>query len=582
MSTILLVTLAGCPAGQDPPVDGPDDPPTQSDASVPIDETDGSRSSPGNPDGVQTPVRFREITRQTGIDFTYRNGEETDQFAILESLGGGVGLCDFDRDGLLDICLPGGGLIDSELQTSGLQSGLYRQLASLQFAEAAGLARIPDPSFYTHGVAAADFDEDGFVDLLITGYRGAQLLHNLGDGTFEEVAEDADVADVTWSATAAWGDINGDGLLDLYVANYVDWSKENNPVCSGMGVPRDVCPPRQFEGLADQLYLNQGDGTFVEVSDDWELRKDGKGLGVLLADVDRDGRLDIYVCNDTVPNVLYRNVGDGGLEEQAMLAGVALNERGMPDGSMGVDLLDYNHDALPDLWVSNYENESHALYRNQGRGLFLHVSQSTGVTAVGRLAVGWGTIAFDVEHDGDEDVFVSNGHVIRFPLNAPLAQQPFFFENHDGSRFVDVASAAGDYMASAHRGRGAAVGDLDGDGDLDLVISHVKEPVSILLNESESSGDWLQVELIGTSGPRSAIGAVVELQVGDRTLTRQMRSGASYASTNESILHFGVPREAGPIELHVHWPGGGHQVIEVPQLNQRVRVVQESDTATTP
>ncbi|MFG0333204.1 MAG: CRTAC1 family protein [Maioricimonas sp. JB049] len=523
---------------------------------------------------VKTAIRFREVTAQTGIDFTYRNGEETDQFAILESLGGGVGLCDFDRDGLLDVCLPGGGLIDSKLHTSGLPTGLYRQTSSLQFADAAGQARIPVPSFYTHGVAAADFDEDGFVDLLITGYRGVQLLHNLGDGTFEEIADVAGIVDVTWSATSAWGDIDGDGLLDLYVANYVDWSKENNPRCSGMGVARDVCPPRQFEGLPDQLFLNQGDGTFVEVSDDWNLRKDGKGLGVLLADADRDGRLDIYVCNDTVPNVLYRKVGEGVLEEQAMLAGVALTERGMPDGSMGVDLLDYNHDALPDLWVSNYENESHALYRNQGRGLFLHVSQSTGVTAVGRLAVGWGTIAFDAEHDGDEDVFVANGHVIRYPLNAPLAQPPFFFENRDGERFVDVASAAGDYMASPHRGRGAAVGDLDGDGDLDLVVSHVNEPVSILLNDSEPSGDWLQVELIGTSGPRSAIGAVVELRTGERTFMRQMRSGASYASTNEAIIHFGLPREADPIQLQVDWPGGERQVIEAPDVNQRVRIVQ--------
>ncbi|MEW4528913.1 CRTAC1 family protein [Maioricimonas sp. JC845] len=523
---------------------------------------------------IETAIRFDDVTPSTGVDFTYRNGEETDQFAILESLGGGVGLCDFDRDGRLDICLPGGGLIDSELQCSGLPTGLYRQTALLQFTDVASPAHVPDPAFYTHGVAAADFDEDGFVDLLITGYRGAQLLHNLGDGTFEDVTDVAGVNDIAWSATAAWGDVNGDGLPDLYVANYVDWSEDNNPVCTGMGVPRDVCPPRQFEGLADQLFLNRGDGTFEEVSEDWKLRADGKGLGVLLADIDRDGRLDIYVCNDTVPNVLYRNLGDGQLEEQAMLAGVALNERGTPDGSMGVDLLDFNDDSLPDLWVSNYENESHALYRNQGRGLFLHVSQSTGVTAVGRLAVGWGTNAFDADHDGDEDVFVSNGHVIRFPHNAPLAQQPFLFENREGTRFVDVASEAGDYMASPHRGRGAAVGDLDGDGDLDLVVSHVNEPVSILRNETEPVGDWLQVELIGTSGSRSPVGATVELQVGDRTLTRQMRSGASYASSNEPVLHFGFPEGEDVRSLTVHWPDGLEDEVAVSSANRRLRIVQ--------
>jgi len=441
--------------------------------------------------------------------------------------------------------------------------------------------------YYSHGAAVGDYNGDGFPDLLVTGYGGLLLFHNQGDGSFVEMARLAGLTDTLWSSSAGWGDLNGDGVLDLYVAHYVNWSFENHPFCGG-GTnqdQRDVCPPKKFEGLPDVLYFGLGDGTFRDGSHEAGLMPVGKppdvtmfevdkGLGVLLADVDLDGDLDIYVANDTVPKFLYRNRGNGTFDEVAWQSGAALSDAASADGSMGLDIGDFNLDGLPDLWVANYERESLALYRNEGDCQFLHVSRSTGVTAVGALFVSFGTLFLDFDRDGDEDIFVTNGHVIRYPVNAPLKQLPLLFENL-GGRFVNVAPLAGACLAVPHVGRGVASGDIDNDGDIDLVLSPINEPTAVLANESPNDNHWLRVRLVGVKSQRDAVGAHVTLTTSVGKQTRQVKGGGSYLSQSDLCCFFGIPRNSTIEGLSVRWPSGSTQEVRDVAVDRSIIVIEK-------
>lgn len=522
-----------------------------------------------------TRIRFVEQTANSGVSWVYRNGEEAGRFTILESLGGGVGVFDYDGDGLEDLYFTGGGQFTGERELSGLAGGLFRNRGDWRFLTVTAQAGLDQPGFYSHGASVADYDQDGFPDVLVTGYGGLQCWRNQGDGTFQEVSQSAGLNDALWSSSAAWGDLNGDGMLDLYVAHYVNWSFDNDPFCAAPAPhEREVCPPRAYDPLPDTVYLSNGDGTFRDASQEMGLLSTGKGLGVVLCDLDLDGDLDIYVTNDTVENFLYENTGDGKLVDVALLSGTALSDRGTPDGSMGVDLFDYNRDGLPDLWIVNYERESCALYQNTGKLLFRHVSQPLGVTAVGGMYVGWGTACFDIDLDADEDIFVSNGHVIRYPTNAPLRQRPLVFENEQGKRFRNVAEQAGEYTRSPHMGRGVAAGDFDGDGDLDLAISHTNEPAALLGNESERGGHWLALRLIGTRSPRDPIGAVVKVQTQQGFQVRHLRGGGSYASTHTRLIHFGLGTESVVEQVEIRWPSGGRQILEVSAVDRVLHVIE--------
>ena len=519
---------------------------------------------------------FQEQEAESGFSFTYHNGEEAKQNAILESLGGGVGLLDYDRDGLLDLFLPGGGSFDAGPAVLGVASALFRQITEGRFVDQSVLAGVATSTQYTHGVAVGDFDNDGFADVLVTGYGTPTVWHNCGDGCFQDVTTATGLFDHFWSSSAGWGDMNGDGALDVYLTHYADWSFENHPRCGTAAQP-DVCPPRRFEGLDDALFVSDGAGSFVNGSAAAGLKPRGKGLGVLLVDLDDDHDLDIYVANDTDDNFLYVNDGTGHFDETGMLSGTAVDDKARPNGSMGLAVIDYNRDGRVDLCVANYEDEAFALYQNNGAGLFSHVSSKTGIEAIGRLQVGFGTISGDFDGDGDEDLVVSNGHVIHHPVNAPLRQEPLFLLNNGKSRFERAIAPPGQYFSQPHKGRGLASGDLDGDGDLDLVFANNNEPSAILMNQTERHGRGLVVDLVGTASPRDGTGAKVVLVTSQGELIRHAFGGGSYLSASSRSPHFGYSREMTPRSLRVHWPSG--RVTEFPLTadhlrSQRVMIVE--------
>ena len=512
---------------------------------------------------------FCDVTDESGVNFTYRNGEEANHYTILESLGGGVALLDYDGDGRLDIFLTGGGHFGGTdgKQILGYPSRLYRNLGNWKFQDVTHEIGLAVLDFYTHGAAVEDYDRDGWPDLLVTGYGRLALFHNESDGRggrhFVEVTRKAGLRKLTWPTSAAWGDLMGNGFADLYICQYVDWSMANHHPCttSTSGAAHDVCPPQQFQPLPHALYRNNGDGTFREVTGESKLRHDGKGLGVLLTDLNDDGRPDLYVANDATDNFLYLNRGAGQFEEKGLRAGVAVDEHGVYNGSMGVDAADYDGSGRPSLWVTNFQGEWHALYRNLGEEQFHHHSQAAGIGALGQQFVGFGTAFVDVDNDGWEDLFIANGHVLRHPAGASARQRPVLMQNveRQGRRFFkDSPSLGGPYFRTSVMGRGVAVGDLDDDGWPDLIVSHANAPVSLLRNEGgrkEANSHWLGIRLIGRNR-RPVAGATVTLEVGNRRLTRFVKGGGSYLSSSDRRLLFGLGSSLEVGTLRVRWPWG--------------------------
>jgi hypothetical protein len=489
-------------------------------------------------------------------------------------VGGGLGWFDYDRNGWLDLIATGGGRFPGKEAIVGLPAALFRTGDGQDFQEVGSSAQLTDETLYSHGVAIGDCDHDGFPDVLVTGYGRMQLWRNMGDGTFQEEATQANLTDDRWSTSAGWADLNGDNNLDLYVVHYTDWSFANHPYCpSGTPSVREICAPREFSPLPDVVYYSLGDGTFVEANATAGLRTDGKGLGVLLCDVEPDGDVDIYVANDTTDNFLYLNNGRGQFEEAGIASGVAVDAQGIPNGSMGVDLCDFNEDQLPDLWVANYEQESFALYRNEGRGNFLHVSQRLGITDLGGLFVGFGTACDDFDADGDTDIVVANGHVIKFPVASPRRQLPLLLQ-YGGWRFQRARFAAGSYFEEAHEGRGLAVADYDRDGDLDVAVSHLNEPLALLANQFHSMNRWLSLALVGTRSNRDAVGALVELTTDAGVRSRQVTGGGSYLSHSARAVHFTLPDASEPQSLAVHWPSGTVQRIDAAGLFGEVTLIE--------
>jgi hypothetical protein len=516
---------------------------------------------------------FSDITTSSGIAFRYRNGDEAGHLSILESLGGGVALLDFDGDGRLDLFLPGGGFFDNK-EIRGLSCKLYRNLGGGKFADASARLRIDGDWFYSHGAAVGDYDRDGWPDLLLTGWNRLALFHNEPVDAADpakgrqlvDVTSKAGLTSHSWSSSAGWADFDGDGYPDLYVCHYVNWSLANNPRC---GLSPDICPPKVFNGLPHKLFRNNGNGTFTDVSSEVPLRLGGpdasKGLGVLLVDINGDGKPDIYVANDTADSFLYVNRCTRGhfrFEERGLISGTARDLGGSPNGSMGVDAADYDRCGRPSLFVSNYENELHALYRNECRGdalVFQYASRSSGIAALGQSTVGWGTGFLDVDRDGWEDLFVATGHALRHPPRGggDPHQHPILLRN-EGGKFTNISRRGGAYFRAPHLARGAALGDLDNDGRIDLVISHLNEPVALLHNETATDNHWLGIELVGQDRA-DVVGAKLILEYDGQTQRRFAKGGGSYASSSDRRHVFGLGKTAKIDRLTVIWPNGERQ-----------------------
>lgn len=534
---------------------------------------------PPKEDIPQGPPFFEEVTATSGVDFAYRNGEEVQppHLAILESLGGGLALIDYDGDGLLDLFAPGGGYYDGpdKKQIKGHACKLFRNLGDCHFEDvtaSVGLETLAngEPWFYSHGAAVGDYNQDGRPDLLVTGWARIALFQNVDGTRFEDVSAATQLDQgVTWATSAAWADLDGDTDSDLYVCQYADWSFANHPGCSYDGTTADVCPPKQFNGLRDLLYRNNGDGTFTEIGAEVGLKpgddKNSKGLGVVIVDVNLDGKPDVYVANDTVDNSLYLNESVDGkiiLKEDGLLAGVARDGNGGSNGSMGLAVGDPNQGGKPWLWVTNYEDELHALYRNASTGpranFFFHTPES-GIAALGQKYVGWGTGFLDLEHDGWEDLYVVNGHAIRYPKTASRRQLPVLLHNRGDATFGIMTPRGGDYFQSEHLARGSVMGDLDNDGRVDLAVSHMNDPVAILRNIAETKGNhWLGIDLAGANHA-DVVGARILVETGNRTQYRFAVGGGSYASAQDTRHVIGLGDATVVDRVQVTWPNGQEQ-----------------------
>lgn len=523
-------------------------------------------------DSVLNDDWFEDVTNPSGLVWTHRNGREAGRFFMIESFGGGAGVIDYDLDGDCDLLITGGGTIsrDHVPTIGGLPSALFRNQGDWQFENVSVAAGFSAPAAYSQGCAVADFDADGFPDLFVCGYPDSHLYHNCGDGTYREIApwqsrSGGTASDRDWTTAAVFADFDHDGLSDLVVARYAHWSPETDVECSKNGV-RDLCGPTSYDGTTCRAYHNSGDGLFEDCSDRAGLTGSVHGLAVVAADLNLDGWVDLYIASDVTPNQLYLGGPNLPMTEQGAIAGVAFNEWGQAEGSMGVDVADFDGDGQPDIWVTNFEREDNALYRNLENGLFLHSTAAAGLSGVSRMNVGFGTSMSDFDGDGWPDIFVLNGNPIYSVADSPFKQKPQLFRNTKG-RFTDVSDKGGTFFREVHSGRGSAVADFDDDGALDIVAVPINDPVRILRNRIPPK-NFVRVQLKGRHGEPDATGARISAEYQGRILTRFVVRGTGFFSQSDPRMIIPVATDMTNADIEVQWPARNRELFRGLQVRQ--------------
>ena len=521
-------------------------------------------------------VRFTDITALAGI--TFKHAESAEKRYLVESMSGGVALFDYDNDGYQDIyfvnCLTVG------LARAGgkTKSALYHNNGDGTFADVTDKSGLGDVG-WGMGVAVGDYNNDGFDDVYVTCLGGNHLFKNNGNGTFSDVTKVAGVSDGRWSTGAAFVDYDHDGYLDLFVANYVEYDLNHLPefgkdkTCQYKGIAVQ-CGPRGLRGSGDSLFHNNGDGTFTDVS-----KKAGVsdpngyfGMGVICSDFDDDGLIDIFVADDSTPNLLYHNNGDGTFKEIGFVSGTALSENGAEQGSMGVTVGDYDHDGRFDIFVTNFVDDYDTLYHNDGRNFFTDVSYKTNVAAVSMPLVRWGTKFFDYDNDGWVDLFIACGHV--YPQLDRYRQRKLLHHNNRDGTFTEVAAQSGAPLMQERAGRGVAFGDLDNDGDVDMVVNDLDGPPLVLRNDGGNANNSVLIKTVGVKSNRDGIGARVKIVSGDLTQIDEVRSGGSYISQNDLRLHFGLEKRRKIDLIEIRWPSGVVDKITNANVN-KILIVKE-------
>ncbi len=524
--------------------------------------------APVTPSQDEFTYLFRDGTTASGLASFEQVCGSADKPFIVETIGGGVALLDYDNDGDLDAYLTNGSRFAQDPKTAP-RDALYRNDGSGRFSDATDEAGLGDTA-WTGGVRVVDFDADGWSDLYITNYGPNVLYRNRGDGTFEDVTARAGVGDPAWSTGACFLDFDRDGDLDLYVANYVDVDEEKmlrereHVTYRGVTVMKG---PRGLPEAYDSFYVNEGDGVFRDASVELGVRTSKQfGFQCVAFDVDKDGWVDIYVANDSVDNFLWHNDAGKGFTDTAFLSGLALSMGGKPQAGMGVGIGDYDFDLEPDVFVTNFADDYFTMYRGSGDGRFLDVTNRLRLTRVTHSFLGWGCGFLDADSDGDVEIFMVNGHVYPqvdgFNLGTPYHQRSLLFE-YDGDAFREPIGGGGPGFEIAAASRGAATGDIDGDGDIDILIGNIDGPPTLLVNESAQRDDnrWLKVRVVGAGGNRDAVGARVVVQVGEREHLRLSATGGSFLSSSDPRMHIGLGAAERADRVSVTWPDGTKDVV---------------------
>ena len=518
-------------------------------------------------------VRFENVATTAGLTFTLENSS-TPQKQLIETMPGGVAAFDYDNDGRPDIFFTNGASVPGlQKHAAKYSNRLFHNEGGLKFRDVTGKAGLTGEG-YSMGVAAGDFDNDGNVDLFVTGVRHNALYRNRGNGTFEDVTARSGIKSDEWSVAAGWFDFDNDGLLDLFVVNYGEWNAATDRFCGDSSKNlRVYCHPKYFAPRPNQLYRNRGDGTFEDVTAKSGIGQfRGRGMGVAFADYDGDGRMDAFVSNDNLPNSLFHNLGGGRFEEVALLAGVALLDHGKPVASMGVDFRDYDNDGRPDIAVTALNGETFPLFRNLGKGNFQDATFSSGVGQLSRSRAGWAVALVDLNNDGFKDLFSANSHVndvVERVEAAVYKQANSVFVNQGNGKFAEGQGSGLEGAIKAHRG--AAFADFDGDGRMDIVVTALGQPAELWHNVSPGAAHWLTVKLRGVRCNRDGLGA--EIRMGRQV--NLMTTSLGYASSSHDGVHFGLGNTAMVEAVEIRWPDGTVQVLKNVPADHVLTVIEK-------